>query len=83
MRLRDGIAVTRTDYGGVLLDQRAGEYWQLNDSGTLVVTTLAEGHDLGTAVDRLMAEFDIDRARAEADVAELAQRLVDAKMATP
>ncbi|MBO1336286.1 lasso peptide biosynthesis PqqD family chaperone [Streptomyces sp. VRA16 Mangrove soil] len=83
MKLKDGIAVTRTDYGGVLLDQRGGAYWQLNDSGTLILTTLTEGHDLATAVDRLVEAYDIDRARAEADVAELAQQLVDAEMATP
>ncbi|MCQ4208913.1 MULTISPECIES: lasso peptide biosynthesis PqqD family chaperone [Streptomyces] len=83
MKLRDGVAVTSTDFGGVLLDQRAGTYWQLNESGTLVISTLAEGHGPDTAVERLITAFDVDRARAEADVAELTRQLVDAKMATP
>ncbi|GAA2323183.1 lasso peptide biosynthesis PqqD family chaperone [Streptomyces kunmingensis] len=83
MRLRDGIAVTSTDFGGVLLDQRAGTYWQLNESGTVVVTALADGLGTQEAVERLVAAFDVDRAQAEADVAELTRQLVDARMATP
>ncbi|MEU9222689.1 HPr-rel-A system PqqD family protein, partial [Streptomyces sp. NPDC048376] len=29
MKLRKGIAVTTTEYGGVLLDEKDGSYWQL------------------------------------------------------
>ncbi|WP_394430077.1 lasso peptide biosynthesis PqqD family chaperone [Streptomyces sp. SGAir0957] len=83
MRLRDGIAVTGTDFGGVLLDQRAGTYWQLNETGTVVLTALADGQGPDGAVERLLAAFDIDRAQAEADVAALTRQLLDAKMATP
>ncbi|MEV1026343.1 lasso peptide biosynthesis PqqD family chaperone [Streptomyces sp. NPDC050264] len=83
MKLRDGIAVTSTEFGGVLLDQRAGTYWQLNEAGTVVVTAIAEGHGPRTAVERLVAAFDVDQARAEADVADLTRQLVEAKMATP
>ncbi|WP_306318787.1 MULTISPECIES: lasso peptide biosynthesis PqqD family chaperone [unclassified Streptomyces] len=83
MRLNDGIVVTTTDYGGVLLDQRGGTYWQLNDSATVVAIAAAQGYDAGTAVDRLVAAFAVDRAQAEADVSELTQQLVDAKLATP
>ncbi|MEU6388931.1 lasso peptide biosynthesis PqqD family chaperone [Streptomyces sp. NPDC046939] len=83
MRLRDGIAVTGTDFGGVLLDQRAGTYWQLNETGTVVLTALADGHGPDVAVERLLDAFDIDRDRAEADVAALTRQLIDAKMATP
>ncbi|MFI7011471.1 lasso peptide biosynthesis PqqD family chaperone [Streptomyces sp. NPDC050145] len=83
MKLRDGISVTTTDFGGVVLDQRSGTYWQLNESGTLVVSALAEGLGAPEVVDRLIAEFDVERERAEADVAALAWQLVDARMATP
>ena len=83
MKLKDGIAVTTTDFGGVLLDQRGGMYWQLNESATVVARTVAQGHDPRTAVDRLVAAFDVDRAQAEADVAELVRQLVAAKLATP
>jgi hypothetical protein len=81
MRLRAGITVTSTDFGGVLLDERSGTYWQLNDSGTLVVSALAEGLDAAAVVDRLVATFDVGREQAETDVAGLTRQLVDAGMA--
>ncbi|MGY0018899.1 lasso peptide biosynthesis PqqD family chaperone [Streptomyces sp. cg35] len=83
MRLRPGITVTSTDFGGVLLDQRTGTYWQLNASGTVAVTALADGLGPHEAVERILAAFDVDRARAEADVADLTRQLVEARMATP
>lgn len=43
MKLRRGIAVTTTEYGGVLLDEKDGSYWQLNDTSIIVVETLAAG----------------------------------------
>lgn len=83
MKLRPGVTVTSTDFGGVLLDQRAGTYWQLNEPGTVVVTAYAEGLGPDEAVARLLDAFDVDRARAESDVADLTRQLVDARMATP
>ncbi|MEV3858295.1 lasso peptide biosynthesis PqqD family chaperone [Streptomyces sp. NPDC050095] len=83
MILSPGITVTSTDFGGVLLDQRTGTYWQLNESGTVAVTALADGLSPEEAVERILAAFDVDRARAEADVADLARQLVEARMATP
>lgn len=43
VKLRKGIAVTTTEYGGVLLDEKDGSYWQLNDTSIIVVETLAAG----------------------------------------
>ncbi|OKK02615.1 hypothetical protein AMK26_23690 [Streptomyces sp. CB03234] len=77
MALRFGpdVSAAETDYGTVLLDQRSGNYWELNPTGTLVVKTLLEGGDEAAAVDALVTEFDIDRARAEPDVTALVQEL--------
>lgn len=83
MKLNDGIAVTTTDHGGVLLDQRAGAYWELNETATVVAIAVVQGRGPRTAVDRLVAAFDVDRAQAEADVAELTRQFVDARLATP
>ncbi|MFI5657695.1 lasso peptide biosynthesis PqqD family chaperone [Streptomyces sp. NPDC051684] len=83
MKLNDGIAVTTTDYGGVLLDQRAGTYWQLNETATVVAIAAAQGRGPRTAVDRLVAAFDVDRDQAEADVTELTRQFVAARLATP
>ncbi|RST24332.1 PqqD family peptide modification chaperone, partial [Streptomyces sp. WAC04770] len=35
------------------------------------------------AVDRIVAEFDVERAEAESDVAELTRQLVEAKILRP
>ncbi|MFJ8401342.1 lasso peptide biosynthesis PqqD family chaperone [Streptomyces microflavus] len=83
MKLRKGIAVTTTEYGGVLLDEKDGSYWQLNDTSIIVVETLAAGQAPEAAVERIVAEFDVERAEAEADVAQLAQQLVEAKILRP
>ncbi|MCX4654114.1 lasso peptide biosynthesis PqqD family chaperone [Streptomyces microflavus] len=83
MKLRKGIAVTTTEYGGVLLDEKDGSYWQLNDTSIIVVETLAAGQAPEAAVERIVAEFDVERAEAEADVAQLTQQLVEAKILRP
>ncbi|MEW1615157.1 MULTISPECIES: lasso peptide biosynthesis PqqD family chaperone [unclassified Streptomyces] len=83
MKLRKGIAVTTTEYGAVLLDEKDGSYWQLNDTGVIVVETLAAGLAPEAAVERIVAEFDVERAEAEADVAELTRQLVEAKILRP
>ncbi|MFW3461198.1 lasso peptide biosynthesis PqqD family chaperone [Streptomyces microflavus] len=83
MKLRKGIAVTTTEYGGVLLDEKDGSYWQLNDTSIIVVETLAAGQAPEAAVERIVAEFDVERGEAEADVAQLTQQLVEAKILRP
>ncbi|MGW8485213.1 lasso peptide biosynthesis PqqD family chaperone [Streptomyces sp. NPDC055886] len=83
MKLRKGIAVTTTEYGGVLLDEKDGSYWQLNDTSVIVVETLAAGHAPEAAVERIVAEFDVERSEAESDVAELTRQLVEAKILRP
>ncbi|MFI9770175.1 lasso peptide biosynthesis PqqD family chaperone [Streptomyces sp. NPDC052415] len=84
MALRFGpdVSTAETDYGTVLLDQRSGNYWELNPTGTLVVKTLLEGGEEAAAVDALVTEFDIDRTRAEQDVTALVQELRKSGLAT-
>jgi hypothetical protein len=69
------VSTAETDYGTVLLDERAGEYWELNPTGTLVVKTLMAGGDEADAVAALADEFDIDLAQASRDVDALVQQL--------
>ncbi|MET9955899.1 lasso peptide biosynthesis PqqD family chaperone [Streptomyces sp. NPDC006339] len=69
------VSTAQTDYGTVLLDQRAGEYWELNPTGTLVVKTLMAGGDEADAVAALVEEFDIDLDQASRDVDTLVRQL--------
>ncbi|MER7109785.1 lasso peptide biosynthesis PqqD family chaperone [Streptomyces sp. NPDC000229] len=77
MALRFGadVSTTETRYGTVLLDQRSGHYWELNPTGTLIVRVLMEGGDEAAAADALVDAYDIDRPRAEQDVALLVAEL--------
>ncbi|WKX69134.1 lasso peptide biosynthesis PqqD family chaperone [Streptomyces sp. XD-27] len=81
LRLRAGVSTAETDYGTVLLDERGGHYWELNPTGALVVRTLLDGGAEPEAVDALIAEFDIDRAQAARDVADLVRELRDSGLA--
>ncbi|MBT2384090.1 lasso peptide biosynthesis PqqD family chaperone [Streptomyces sp. ISL-11] len=80
MALRFGtdVSTAQTDYGTVLLDQRSGQYWELNPTGTLVVRTLLEGGEEQDAVDAVVTEFAVDRAQASEDVAALIEQLREA-----
>ncbi|MFF5718253.1 lasso peptide biosynthesis PqqD family chaperone [Streptomyces buecherae] len=69
------VSTAETDYGTVLLDERAGTYWELNPTGTLVVRTLMEGGDEADAVAAVTAAFDVDPDRARQDVDALVREL--------
>jgi hypothetical protein len=69
------VSTAETDYGTVLLDERAGDYWELNPTGSLVVDTLMRGGDEAAAVAALADEFDIDPTQAKQDVEALVKEL--------
>ncbi|MGW0363222.1 lasso peptide biosynthesis PqqD family chaperone [Streptomyces sp. NPDC002990] len=77
MALRFGadVSTAKTDYGTVLLDERAGEYWELNPTAGLVVDTLMAGGDEADAVAALTGAFDIDVTQAQQDVEALVREL--------
>ncbi|GAA0476940.1 lasso peptide biosynthesis PqqD family chaperone [Streptomyces stramineus] len=75
VRFAKDVSTAQTDYGTVLLDQRSGQYWELNPTGTLVVRILMEGGGETDAVDAVVAEFAIDRPRAAQDVFALIGQL--------
>ncbi|MGC0420162.1 lasso peptide biosynthesis PqqD family chaperone [Embleya sp. AB8] len=45
VRLRKHVSITDTEDGAVLLDERSGEYWQLNHSASIVLRVLLAGAD--------------------------------------
>ncbi|AZQ38395.1 lasso peptide biosynthesis PqqD family chaperone [Streptomyces cyaneochromogenes] len=75
LRFGDNVSTAETDYGTVLLDERAGEYWELNPTATLVVRTLLAGGEESEAAAALVREFDIDQAQALQDVETLVGEL--------
>ncbi|EMD24179.1 PqqD family peptide modification chaperone [Amycolatopsis azurea] len=84
LRLRDDVSLTEAeDGGGVLLNERSGEYWQLNLSG---FTTLRMG--LADADEQIIAHALVpDGApagveQALLDIRELIEELVSAGLVT-
>lgn len=71
LQLRSDISATDTEYGTVLLDERSGDYWQLNATGALVVQTMLDGGTQADATAALIDQFEVDESQANADVATL------------
>ncbi|MFD0437485.1 lasso peptide biosynthesis PqqD family chaperone [Streptomyces chartreusis] len=82
LRFDAHVSTAETDYGTVLLDERAGTYWELNPTATLVVRTLLDGGEEADATAALAREFDIDRAQAQRDVEALVGNLREAGLAS-
>jgi hypothetical protein len=71
VRLLDHVLVTETEDGAVLLNERSGQYFQLNPSGWLILRTLLDDADQESAVAALIARYPVEPDRAKADVEEL------------
>lgn len=82
-RLRADVSVCATDDGMVLLDERAGRYWQLNGTGALVVQALLDGATPEQVAERLAATRPVTRERADADVTALVGHLVRERLVSP
>jgi hypothetical protein len=82
LRFGDNVSMAETDYGTVLLDERAGAYWELNPTATLVVRTLLDGGEESDAAAALVREFDIDQAQAMQDVETLVRELRNSGLAS-
>lgn len=82
LRFGDNVSTAETDYGTVLLDERAGAYWELNPTATLIVRTLLDGGAESDAAAALAGEFDIDQAQALTDVEALVRELRNSGLAS-
>jgi hypothetical protein len=71
--LRDGVLLQADLARGVLLDARSGEYFELNESGTVALRELLGGRD---AVAALVNAFEVTESLARSDVDSLCAALV-------
>ncbi|KUJ66893.1 hypothetical protein ACZ90_31085 [Streptomyces albus subsp. albus] len=81
--LRDHIALTETAGGAVLLNQRTGQYWQLNATATLIARTFQRGATADEVAAALAARHPAAADRAAADVTAFLAALTDAGALTP
>jgi hypothetical protein len=75
LRLRADVSTTATDDGLVLLDERAGRYWQLNPTGAYVLSVLLNGATPAQAAAMLADQYAISVDQATGDVTALVDQL--------
>jgi hypothetical protein len=80
LSLASHVTSTETNTGMVLLDERSGRYWQLNDTGALVLRCLLAGGTVASAASALRERFSGTPEVATADVEKLVDALRAAKM---
>ncbi|MGY0071684.1 lasso peptide biosynthesis PqqD family chaperone (plasmid) [Streptomyces sp. QTS137] len=79
-RLRAEVICTATEDGMVLLDLRAGRYWQLNAAGAAVLKAYLNGSTSQQITDALFQARPVSREHAEADVNALIGQVTRAKL---
>ena len=79
-RLRDGVYLAETEFGIALLDERSGEYWNLNPTGAQVLRKLLDGGTHAQAAKALTKEYAVDADSASQDVLDLVNDLRSAKL---
>ncbi|MGH8896647.1 MAG: lasso peptide biosynthesis PqqD family chaperone [Egibacteraceae bacterium] len=82
LRLRADVSTADTDDGLVLLDERAGRYWQLNATGALVLRTLLDGSTPQQTAALLADRHAVTTEQAAADVTALLEHLLAAGLVT-
>jgi coenzyme PQQ synthesis protein D (PqqD) len=81
LRLRRDVTACDTEGGMVLLDERAGRYWQLNATGARVLRGLLDGATPAQLAEQLAARHAVPRAEVAADVEALIAQLAAARLA--
>lgn len=71
------IQVRILDGEAVLLNIQTGAYFGANKVATLIWELYAQGLTMQEVTDRIVERFEVDQARAEADVRAFTQMLLD------
>ena len=61
----------------VLLDLASGHYFGVDGVGKVIWESVSTGKTLAETVDAIVAEFDVEKPQAEADVTAFASQLVE------
>ncbi|WP_063125841.1 lasso peptide biosynthesis PqqD family chaperone [Nocardia fusca] len=76
MRIAEHVSTAETNDGLVLLDGRAGTYWEMNLTGRLVIETIQRGEPLEDLPGKISAQFDVDPQRVETDIGAVLAHLI-------
>lgn len=83
VRMKPDVSVCELDQHTVVLDERTGKYWQLNESGAAMLTALLGGATTEQVADRIASVRPVDARRALADVRALMDSLAGADLIEP
>jgi len=83
VQISDSVLYHALDGGIVLLNMTSEQYYGLDDIGKRMWELLLELGNVTEVVERLAAEFDVDRARLQADLAVLVDKLMKAGLLSP
>jgi Coenzyme PQQ synthesis protein D (PqqD) len=82
VRLRADVSTADTGAGMVVLDERAGRYWQLNQTGALVLRLLLDGVAPRQIAQTLAQRRAVHTEQAAADVTTFLAQLRTAGLVT-
>ncbi|MBW4718143.1 lasso peptide biosynthesis PqqD family chaperone [Saccharothrix obliqua] len=78
LRLGADTVGTEAEDGMVLLNQRTGAYWQLNQMGAHTLERLLAGRTESEVADEFAAVYGVDPARVRDDITAMTERLREA-----
>lgn len=64
-----------TEYGDVVLNEKTGAYWHLNESASRIVSVLESGGSTEDAVRDLVDAYNIDEVTARRDIEAVSDHL--------
>ncbi|GAA1309535.1 lasso peptide biosynthesis PqqD family chaperone [Saccharothrix xinjiangensis] len=82
LRAGDHVTITRAEDGMVVLDERAGRYWQLNASATAVLDCLLSGQSAAEIGERIARTRRVTPEKAAKDVDDFIGQMRSAGLVT-
>jgi hypothetical protein len=83
MRLRKHVLFNVTTNGGVLLDERRGSYWEINETGAHSLQLLLAGKSDREAAENIATRYQIDNRSAVEDLRNFLSDLTTAGLVDP
>jgi hypothetical protein len=80
VRLKADVSRCDTDHSVVVLNERTGQYWQLNETGAGVLTAALNGATSAEIANRFASVRPVRQDRALADVQSLLDNLAAADL---
>jgi len=78
--MKPDVSVCELDAHTVVLNERTGKYWQLNETGATMLTALLDGATAEEVAERVATVRPVDTEQALADVRALVDSLVGADL---